>query len=60
MRSEHSELEKLKSIKRESAKRIYHETNSIQEEYRDLISEMFPQIWLRDNDFTRDETISDF
>lgn len=32
---------------------LYRETNLINEEYQDILSEVVPQVWFRDNDFTK-------
>ena len=55
----HYDLERMKNDSREQAKLLYQETNFIQEEFKDILSEVVPSVWFRDKDFTKEETVKD-
>jgi hypothetical protein len=49
----------VKEMMAEKSKDLFMETNRINEDFRDILSEVVPQIWLKDHDFSKEETIRD-
>lgn len=49
----------MKEEMTEKAKYLFMETSLINEDFKDILSEVVPQIWFRDRDFSKQETIRD-
>ena len=53
------QIEKMRNSVGENAKNLYDWTLALQEDYSDILSEVVPSVWLRDNDFRKEENIKD-
>jgi hypothetical protein len=53
------EVEQHRQIVRENARELYEEVLKIQDNYEDIMSEVIPSIWLRGNDFDKEEVVKD-
>jgi hypothetical protein len=53
------EIEHNRQVVSENARELYEEALKIQESYEDILSEVIPSIWLKGNDFDKEEAIKD-